>query len=209
MVSPAHQPQRLLVLGGCAVLQPERAVRLQVLAEAGRLNGCEAVVGVVQQRYLRAELRPYRLEHRGGVPQVGVGVPVLDQGPGLLVEDARALFIGGVHPVDGLEAGNARLDADGGVALGQPRPYGVEEFGDVAPIGVAVGGEAVTGGAAEQLVERQARGLRLDVPQRDVHRGDGGHRDRAAPPVGAPVEVLPGVLDPVRVQADEQGPHGR
>lgn len=140
---PAYEPQRLLVLGGGAVLQPERTVRLQVLAEPGRLDGREAVVGVVEEWYPGAELGTYRLEHGGGVAEVGVRVPVLDQGPGLLVEDALALCAGGVHAVDGLEAGDARLDANGGVALVQPLPHGVEEFGDVAAVGVAVGGEAV------------------------------------------------------------------
>jgi hypothetical protein len=43
----AHQPQRLLVLGGGAVLQPEEVVRLQALAELRRLDRSEAMMGVV------------------------------------------------------------------------------------------------------------------------------------------------------------------
>src|SRR5215218_1643013 len=46
--------------------------------------------------------------------------------------------------------------------------------------------------------------LAFDVPQRDVDRRDRGHRHRSAPPIGAPVEVLPGVLDSARIAADEQ-----
>src|SRR5690606_11477076 len=59
--------------------------------------------------------------------------------------------------------------------------------------------------AAEQLVERHAGDLGLDVPQRHVDGGDGGHGDGAAAPVGALVEVLPDVLGAERVLADEGG----
>src|SRR5438105_3342817 len=56
---------------------------------------------------------------------------------------------------------------------------------------------------AEQLIHRHLRELALDVPQRDIDRRDGGHRDGPAPPVGTAIEVLPDVLDVVRVAADK------
>ena len=65
----------------------------------------------------------------------------------------------------------------------------------VVAVGVAVDHHPVAARAAEQLVDRQAGRLALDVPQRGVDGGDRGHRHRPAPPVGAVVEVLPGVLD--------------
>jgi hypothetical protein len=68
---------------------------------------------------------------------------------------------------------------------------------------MAVDGDPVPGAAAEQLVDRQSGELALDVPQGGVDRGDRAHRHRPAPPVGAPVEVLPGVLDPGRVAAQQ------
>ena len=80
----------------------------------------------------------------------------------------------------------------------------VEQLRDVATRGVTVGQGTDSRGTAEQLVERQPGDLGLDVPERHVDRGDRRHRDRAASPVGAAVEVLPGVLDRVRVPADEQ-----
>src|SRR5690606_8485688 len=40
--------------------------------------------------------------------------------------------------------------------------------------------------------------------ERRVYRGDGAHRHRATPPVGALVEVLPGVLDAPRIATDEE-----
>ena len=67
-----------------------------------------------------------------------------------------------------------------------------------------VGEQAGARGAAEQLVERQPGDLALDVPERHVDRGDRRHRHRPAAPVGAAVEVLPGVLDAVRVAVDQQ-----
>ena len=83
----------------------------------------------------------------------------------------------------------------------------LDRFADVAAVGVPVHHHAGAGPAAQQLVQRQVRDLRLDVPERRVDRGDGRHRDGAAPPVGASIKVLPGVLDLVRVAADEAGDH--
>jgi hypothetical protein len=69
---------------------------------------------------------------------------------------------------------------------------------------VGVGEDAIAYRAAEQLVHRQAGRLALDVPQGEVDGADGGHRDRPASPVRPAVQVLPGVLDPGRVESDEQ-----
>lgn len=204
---PADQPQRLLVLGGRAVLQPEQAVRLQVLAQTGGLHGREAVVRVVQEGQLRAELGAHGLQYVRHVTQIGVGVPVLHQRPGLLVQHGGAARVRARHTVDRLQSGDAGLHADRRIALGEAGPDRVEELGDVPAVGVAVGAHPVPARAAQELVERQARGLRLDVPQRDVDGGDRGHRHRSAPPVGAPVERLPGVLDAVRVETHEEGHH--
>src|SRR5699024_97183 len=71
--------------------------------------------------------------------------------------------------------------------------------------GVGVGEQPGAGGAAEQLVQRLAGLLGGDVPQGHVDRGDGGHGDRSATPVGAAVEVLPGRLDLRLVATDEGG----
>lgn len=161
-------------------------------------------MGVVQEQQLGAELGAYGLEDGWQVTQVRLGVPVLHERAGLLVCDGRPLAVGGVDAVDGAQARDAGLDADRRVPLGQPGAYGVEEFGDVAAVRVPVGGDPVAAGPAEQLVEGEPGGLGLDVPQGDVDGGHRGHRDGAAPPVRAPVQVLPGVLDPVRVQPGQQ-----
>ena len=70
--------------------------------------------------------------------------------------------------------------------------------------GVAVDHHALPGRAAQQLVHRETSQLALNVPQRNVDGGDGGHRHRATTPVGAFVQVLPGVFDPAGVPADQQ-----
>src|SRR5690606_14190061 len=76
-------------------------------------------------------------------------------------------------------------------------------FLDVHAVRVTVHEYAFARSAAEQLVDRHARHLAEDVPQRDVDRGDGGHGDGTAAPVRAPVEELEDVLDPTGIAADE------
>ena len=99
---------------------------------------------------------------------------------------------------DAVGVGNARhgaLHADRLVAHLHVLARPSHKLGDVVPVGVAVDHDALAAPAAQQLIERHVRPLGLDVPQRHVDRGDRRHRHRPAPPVGAAVEVLPGVLD--------------
>ena len=203
------QAQGLLVLGRGAVLEPEQVVGFQRLAQLRGLDRGHPVVPVVQQRDFRAELVPHRLEHGGQVAQVGPGVPVLllreRAAPGRLVVVPLPGGLGlGRDAVDGLDAGDRGLDPDRLVAEFQVLADRVEERGQVRAGGVPVGAQPVPGRPAEELVDRHPGQLALDVPQRHVHRGDRGHRDRAAAPVRGPVQELPGVLDPVRVLADQQ-----
>src|SRR5690606_32516724 len=44
-----------------------------------------------------------------------------------------------------------------------------------------------------------------DVPERGVDAGNRAHGHRAAPPIGAAIEILPDVLDLVRVTPDQAG----
>ena len=86
-------------------------------------------------------------------------------------------------------------------------PDGVEGFFDVAAVGVGVDEDTLAALAAEQVVDGRVERFALDVPQRHVDGGDGGHRDRAAPPVGSAIEILPDVFDLERIAADEAGKH--
>ena len=192
--------RRVLVLGRGAVLQPEQVVRLQRLAEPRGLDGRQPVVRVVQQRELRAELAAHRLEHGGDVPQVGAAVPVLLRGQRralrrlVVVALALGARLGG-DAVHGVDARHRGLHPDRAEPQLQVLADRVEQLLGVAARGVPVGHDAGPGGPAEELVERQARDLGLDVPQGHVHGRDRRHGDRPAPPVRRAVEELPGVLD--------------
>ena len=175
---PADVPQHLLVLRGGDVLEPEQVQRFQRLAQPGGLVRVEPVVHVVQQRHLGSDVFAGRGQRDGRVPQVGVGVPDLlgrrGAPPGGLVGRARP-----AHPVHGVQPGHAGLGADGleaALASGVDR---VEQRGDVPPGGVGVAEDPVPDGPAEQLVDRLAGGLALDVPEREVDGADRGHRHRA------------------------------
>ncbi|MCO5556219.1 hypothetical protein L7F22_009765 [Adiantum nelumboides] len=192
----ADPAQDLLVLAGGDVLEPVQVDRLQRTPEAGRLDRGEPVVGVVQERELRSDVRPDLGQRGRCVAQVGRGVPGLLGGHGA---PAGGLVAGAAtDAVDGVEAGHAGLDADRGEPALDDGVDGVAQLRGLPAGGVGVGAHPVPDRAAEQPVHRQPRGLAEDVPQREVDGADRGHRDRAAPPVGAPVEVLPGVLDAPR-----------
>ena len=139
----------------------------------------------------------------GRVAQVLLGGPVVLAGQvavGGFVEQ-----IAPAHAVDLVQAGHAALRADRAVAHVGVAQHLVDGVLDVRAVGVAVDHHAGTALAAQQLVQRQAGGLGLQVPQRGVDGGDGGHGDRAATPVGTLVQVLPDILDLVRVAADQAG----
>ena len=162
----------------------------------------------MQQRQVRAELLPYGSEHRGHVPQVRATVPALlhRRGRSLrrLVVVLCAGFLVGPDAVDQAEPRDRRLHPDGPKPQIQMILDRGEQRREIRARGVPVRQGARPGGPAEQLVDRLPGHLAQDVPQRDIDGGDRGHRDRPPAPVRAPVEVLPGVLDGIRVAADQQ-----
>ena len=58
--------------------------------------------------------------------------------------------------------------------------------------------------AAQQIIDRHAQRLALDVPQGDVDGRDGGREDALGREEAAPEEHLPDVFGSHRVLADEQ-----
>jgi len=80
-----------------------------------------------------------------------------------------------------------------------------EAFLGVAAVRVAVDQHAVAAAAAQELVERHAGGLGLEVPKCRVDRRDRRHGDGPAPPISALRKVLPDVLAAARVAPDEAG----
>jgi hypothetical protein len=61
----------------------------------------------------------------------------------------------------------------------------------------------VAAASAEQLIQRHPRHFGLDVPQRDIDGGNRAHRHGAAPPIGTAIEILPDILDPAGIHADQ------
>ncbi|GAA2273432.1 hypothetical protein GCM10009853_029080 [Glycomyces scopariae] len=145
------QAQRLLVLGGRDVFEPEQVVGFERLPELRGLDRGEPVVRVVQQREFGAELVPDGLEHPGHVAEVGARVPVLlgrtraALGRLVVVADPVHGLVGRVRgdPVDRLQPRDPGLDAEGPVPLLLVGADGVEEFGEVLAGGVPVREEAV------------------------------------------------------------------
>ncbi len=70
----------------------------------------------------------------------------------------------------------------------------------------SVGTQLLVGLAAQQLVDRQAQGLALDVPAGGVDGGHSGGDDHTAAhaPEGVAVEVLPDLLSVEGIHADDQ-----
>ena len=68
---------------------------------------------------------------------------------------------------------------------------------------MSVNHDASAAAAAEQLIQRQAGNLALEVPKGGIDRGDGAHRNRTATPVRPTVQVLPDVLDSMRIPPHE------
>src|SRR6185503_801586 len=99
-----------------------------------------------------------------------------------------------------------------GVPLQRGRPArdgGPRRLGDtldrrrVVEPAIGVVADTVVRRAAEQLVDRDAERLALDVPERLVQPGDRRAEDRATAPEGCLVHLKPVALDPRRVLPDE------
>ncbi|ABA53425.1 hypothetical protein BURPS1710b_A0511 [Burkholderia pseudomallei 1710b] len=201
----ADQPECVLVLGGRRVLEPEQPVRLEIAAEARRLDRREPVMRVVQQVRRVAERVAHLAEQLGRMAQVERGVPRLL---------GRQAFFGGLVRARRLadavhlrQPRHARLHADRAVARGDVPVRGVDRLVVIAPVRVAIDHQPFAALAAEQLIDGHAGELALDVPERHVDRGDRRHRHGPAPPVRAAIQVLPDVLDVARVPADQAREH--
>jgi hypothetical protein len=109
------------------------------------------------------------------------------------------------HPIGFGQARHSGLQANGAIAGGAILERLLDGVLDGFPVGMTVDHDTLATGAAQQLIQGQPRDLALDVPQRHVDRGDRRHRHRATAPVGAAVQVLPGVFDPMCVAADQAG----
>ena len=200
-----QQAEVAVVFGRERVFEEEQAVRLQRLAERDRLDQRHALVDVVQQLDLVAELRAQMLEQLRQHPDVRRRLPDRTRGwSGPMASRGRAGS--GTRsrarrrsPGPGRRPGRGR----GGTRLPCPcarcpRPPGSRARwrGSSSRRRAAL--------AAEQLVERHVGALALDVPERDVHAAHRVEQHAAVAPVRADVGRLPDVFDLVDVASDEK-----
>jgi hypothetical protein len=67
-----------------------------------------------------------------------------------------------------------------------------------------VDADSLTRRAAEELVDRDAEPLALEIPERDVDAGNGAHDHLPGRPEGAAHELRPPVLDPRGILSHEE-----
>ena len=103
-----------------------------------------------------------------------------------------------------LAAVAAHLDTDVTVAFGHEATHILHHLLRVAPVGVSVDGGALTAFAAQQLVDRHAGHLALDVPERFVNAGDGVVQHGPIAPVAVHHRHLPDFFDAADVAPDEE-----
>ncbi len=179
-----HAPQRLVGFGRLVadwLLDPVKRPEGHALAERRSLRHGQAVVVVDAQDGLRADSFAHPGHTLGGADQ---------RAPGF---EAARLVRMALHARQA-DAGPAGLQA------------ALREFHDAADLVGADGRKGVNEVAvlaAEQLPDRHAERLALDVVQRDVDCGDGGGEDAPALEILAAVHLLPQRADIGRVAADQ------
>ena len=201
----ANQLECLLVFGRRAILKPEQLIGLEHLAEVGGLHRGIAMMAVVQQMMVEAIGRAQLVEQFRHVVQRLARVPAGYRRQGcirwLIMERAPADAIGV------LNARHAALRADRLVAHLDILADGIDRFLNVTAVGMAIDHDPVATAPAEQLVQGHPGHLGLDVPQGHVDGCNRAHRDRATPPIGALVQILPDILDLARIHADQARDH--
>ena len=200
-----QQAEVIVLLRRERILEEEQPVRLERLAQVDALIERDALVHVVQQLDFVTELGAEVLEELRQHPAVRRRLPDRAR---VGRSDRFAGRSGGVAgraacAVTGIARG-ADLDPDVAEAALHRRAGVLLDFLEAGAAGVEVTVGAVAHLAAEQLVERQAGALTLDVPQRDVDAAHRIEQDRAVAPVRAHVARLPDVLDLVDVAADQE-----
>src|SRR5467141_1322112 len=198
----ANQAKTFLQLGGSGIFEPEEMIGLEFFAEAGGFDGRKAMMYIVEQGKLRAEFFAQAFEQPGHEIHVQLGTPRAFEGHvffgGLIKHVAAANAVGAV------ESGDAALRANGFVAELGVFGDGGNGVVDIFAAGVAVHQDGFARGAAEQLIDRNVERFALNVPERGIDRGDGGHGDGAATPVRALVKILPEIFEAASVAANQK-----
>ena len=207
LVCCAQQPEMIVVFRRERILEEEQAIRLQRLAQVDRLIQVDALVDVVQQLDLVAELGAHVLEELRQHPHVRSGSQIARGlvGPIASSRISRRVGYRGPRTVARV-AGRRHLHAHVAEAPLHAGARVLFDLGEAVAARVVVAVGAVTHLAAEQLIERHAGALALDVPERHVDAAHRVEQHRAVAPVPAHVARLPDVLDLVDVAADQERP---
>src|SRR5438128_2595847 len=80
-------------------------------------------------------------------------------------------------------------------------------FLNITSVSVTVDQSAGSALAAEQVVHRRTESLTFDIPERDIHSGNGGHGHGATTPIGATVQILPNILGLKGIASNNAGNH--
>ena len=201
----ADELERLLIFSRGAIFQPEQLVRLQHLAQVGGFLRGVAMVSVVQQVMIEPVGLAQFLKQFRHIVQRLARIPSGDRGQRrigwFIIELAPP------HPIGILDAGHPGLGADRLVTHVDIVANRFHRFCNVAAIGMAINHHPIAAAPAEQLVQRHAGHLGLDIPQGNIDRGHCAHRHRPAAPIGTAIKVLPDILDPARIHADQARDH--
>jgi hypothetical protein len=151
---PPYRGESSQILRGNGLLEPGHPVLRQPISNPHCLRGCVAAVGV----HVECGIGSDDLAGQGDPREI----PILPGAPAFADLDLHPRDVVLLHPADQLVAGLLIVVA-GETAAAVDRDSGVR--------------------MAEQLGQRAAEEAGLEIPQRDVHRRDGGRGDAGAPDV--------------------------
>ena len=178
----ADGPQRHGVERTDRVLVEVEAMRLERPAEVGRFRGAEHRVRVEDQVDVVADRAAQRLRRLDRLDDRGLGIPVPER---VVVERGE------------------RAEAQRGESLLSPAKRVLRQLGRGGSRQVAVDPHPLARRAAEEVVDRDAEPLPLEIPEGDVDPGDRAHDHLPGRPERAPYQLAPPVLDPRRVLPDQ------
>ncbi len=158
----ADDAETVLVLRRHGIFHPERTVGLQILAQTTCLDGCEAMVHVVQQVHIPPQRFTRGSEQRRHRTQVFFGGPEILGGQVCIRRFVKVAILR--HTIGRGKARHTGLQTDGAIA----QPLVVQSILDGGfqrgAIGMSIDHRAFTAGAAQQLVQGEVGKLALDVP---------------------------------------------
>src|SRR5439155_12365778 len=109
--------------------------------------------------------------------------------------------------VSGGKSGNSRLRTNGAISHADVLSNFIAGFLNITSVSVTVDQSAGSALAAEQVVHRRTESLTFDIPERDIHSGNGGHGHGATTPIGATVQILPNILGLKGIASNNAGNH--